>query len=511
LIERFDQGAHRNPDGAAFTSPTGDEVLTYRETADLTHRIAAALHRDGVGSEAPVAVLSPNSVMMFPYVLGIMRAGCAWVQLNARSAVPELADLLRLIECRAIFVAPELRDTAEVLRAEVASLEHVIVLGDVTAEDWLAPTGSRVRLPPLDREAIASYNGTGGTTGRSKAVALSHRALETMVLGFHAHMPEDHPVHLVAAPLTHAAGCVVFPVLGVGGVNVVHKGVDAAEMLASIERHRVTQLYLPPTAIYTLLAHPDVRRVDTSSLRYFLYAAAPMSVSKLREAVDVFGPVMTQCYGQAEAPMLCTFFGPEEHAAALAPGGAPERLASCGRASLVANVAVMSDEDEVVPAGVAGEIVVRSSLTMNGYHANVEQTAAVSRGDGWHATGDIGYIDADGYVYIVDRKRDMIISGGFNVFPSEVEQVVWSHPAVNDCAVIGLPHEKWGEQVTAVVELKEDHVADPAELIALCKEQLGSVKAPKEIIFRQLPRSPVGKVLKRTLRDEYWVGQTRRV
>jgi acyl-CoA synthetase (AMP-forming)/AMP-acid ligase II len=171
----------------------------------------------------------------------------------------------------------------------------------------------------------------------------------------------------------------------------------------------------------------------------------------------------------------------------------------------------MDDADRIVRDGELGEIVVRSSLVMESYGNDEAQTEAVRRGGGWHATGDIGYQDRDGYVYIVDRKRDMIITGGFNVFPSEVEQVIWGHPAVNDCSVIGIPDEKWGEQVTAVVELHPGCDTSEDELVALCKERLGSVKAPKQVLFRELPRSPVGKVLKRELRDEYWVGQSRRV
>jgi acyl-CoA synthetase (AMP-forming)/AMP-acid ligase II len=187
------------------------------------------------------------------------------------------------------------------------------------------------------------------------------------------------------------------------------------------------------------------------------------------------------------------------------------RLGSCGRPSLVANVAVVDGDGAPVPRGERGEIVVRTSLQMLGYHRNPAETAAVRLAGGWQATGDVGTVDEDGYVYIVDRTRDLIISGGFNVFPSEVEQVIWAHPAVRDCAVIGVPDDKWGERVTAVVELKEGAAVDGADLIVACRRRLGAVKAPKEVVFRDLPRSPVGKVLKRELRAEYWAGRDRRV
>jgi acyl-CoA synthetase (AMP-forming)/AMP-acid ligase II len=510
LVEFFDRGVQLNPHGTAFVLPDGSGAVTYVDVEALSHRVAAALEQGGVAPGSPVGVLSGNTTTVFAWVLGILRAGCAWVALNARAAPDELADLLDLVGATTLLHAPELRETAAKVGA-AAALDRVVEMAEGETGGWLAPPGARVPLPALDGEAMAAFVGTGGTTGRSKAVRVPHRAFETMILAFLAHLPEEDPVNLVAAPMTHAAGATVFPVLAVGGTNVVHDGVVPAEMLASIERNRVTRLFLPPTAVYALLADPDVRARDTSSLRYFLYGAAPMSVEKLQQALDVFGPVMAQCYGQAEVPMLCTLLSPQEHGAAVADPGLRHRLASCGRPTVVANVAIMDGDGNLVPRGERGEIVVRSSLLMDGYHDRPTQTAEARRPGGWHGTGDVGYVDEDGYVYIVDRTRDLIISGGFNVFPGEVEQVIWGHPAVNDCAVIGVPDEKWGERVTAVVEVKPGAEVGEAELIALCKERLGSVKAPKAVVFRGLPRSPVGKVLKRQLRDEHWAGRDRKV
>lgn len=507
LIEFFDHGAQLNPDNIAFVGPNGSDALTYAAVESFTHRVAAGLHRDGFANAAPVAVLGPNTPWLFPCVLGVLRAGCSWVALNARSTSQDLAAFLRLVGARMLFYSTTMTEVADECRSAVDTLDQAVRIEEL--DGWLPPEGSRVDLPPLNPEAIAGYFGTGGTTGQPKAVEVPHRAFETMIHAFNAHMPERHPVHLVAAPLTHAAGTMILPVLSMGGTNVVHGGVVPAEILASIERNGITRLFLPPTAIYSLLAHPMVRSVDLSSLRYFLYGAAPMSVDKLVEALSVFGPVMTQFYGQTEVPMLCTFFAPDEHAVAAAEPSLNNRLASCGRPSLVANVAVMGEDGTLVPRGTRGEIVVRSSLQMKGYHRAPDETRAAHRRGDWHGTGDIGYVDDDGYVYLVDRKRDLIVSGGFNVYPGEIEQVIWGHPAVKDCAVIGLPDEKWGERVTAVVELKEGQTVEASELIARCRDRFGSVQSPKEVIFRELPRSAVGKVLKRVLRDEYWAGRTR--
>ncbi|GAA4978860.1 AMP-binding protein [Yinghuangia aomiensis] len=513
-IEFFDRGVNVNPNGVAFVAHDGTGALTYREAEAITHRVAAALQRDGVAPGTPVGVLSANSPLVMPCILGVLRAGCTWVSLNARSATGELGGLLDTVGAPILLHSAELADVAERLCSEVPGLQRLVTMdgpdGGPAAGGWLAPEDSRVPLPPHDPEAVAAYFGTGGTTGEPKAVEVTHRSLETMIHAFNCHMPETDPVHLVAAPLTHAAGTAVFPVLSVGGRNVIHPGVDAGEILRSIERNRVTRLFLPPTAIYALLDHPEVFRRDTSTLRYFLYGAAPMSVSRLKQALRTFGPVMAQFYGQVEVPMFCTFFSPAEHVEAMEEPTLARRLASCGRPSMVATVAVMVD-GKPVDRGERGEIVVRSSLRMRGYHRDPVRTAATLLPGGWHATGDIGYLDDDGYLFIVDRKRDLIISGGFNVFPGEVEQVLWGHHTVADCAVVGLPDKKWGERVTAFVELKEGAEADAAALIDLCRERLGSVKAPKAVVFRTLPRSPAGKVLKRTLRDEFWQGRERRV
>jgi acyl-CoA synthetase (AMP-forming)/AMP-acid ligase II len=322
---------------------------------------------------------------------------------------------------------------------------------------------------------------------------------------------ETRPIHLVAAPLTHAAGCFTTSLLSLGATNILLPKPEPLAILETIEKHRVTTMFLPPTLIYMLLSHPRLRDFEYSSLRYFLYGAAPMSVQKLREATDVFGPVMCQTFGQTEALMVITFMTALDHQQALSDPALERRLWSAGRPGPLANVAIMSDDGKLLAPGERGEIVCRGNIVMKGYLNNPQASAEVSA-FGWHHTGDIGVTDKDGFVYLVDRKKDMIISGGFNVYPSEVEQVLWAHPAVKDCAVIGTPHEKWGEAVTAVIELKEGAAADEATLIQYCKDRLGSVKAPKSIVITiALPRSSVGKVLKRELRDQFWQGRERAI
>jgi acyl-CoA synthetase (AMP-forming)/AMP-acid ligase II len=356
---------------------------------------------------------------------------------------------------------------------------------------------------------------TGGTTGASKGVLQTHFAFETYVsLHMLTMYSESPPKYLAAAPMVHAAGGMCFPMLARGGTIYVQDGAKPLEVARSINRYGITDVFLPPTVIYMMLADPEIRGMRFPTLKYLLYGAAPMSTSKLREALDWLGPVLVQGYGQTEAIMLCTVMQPSDHYVAGDLEGEivdDERLSSCGRPAPLVKLAIMADDGRLLPDGATGEIVVRANHVMKGYYEDPAATEAASM-HGWHHTGDVGYRDADGYYHVVDRLRDMIISGGLNIYPSEIEQVVWAHPAVKDCAVVGAPDEKWGEVVTAVVELKPGASADPDEIVAFCRDRLGSVKGPKTVlVWSEMPRSPVGKVLKRDIRDRLWAGVHRRV
>ncbi|MDE2075268.1 MAG: AMP-binding protein, partial [Alphaproteobacteria bacterium] len=319
------------------------------------------------------------------------------------------------------------------------------------------------------------------------------------------------PVNLAAAPMTHTAGLLSVPCTARGGTVVIVTRPDPMLLLSAIPKYRVTEFFLPPTVIYRLLDVPGFKeKVDFSSLRYFMYGAAPMSVEKLKQAIEVFGPVMTGGYGQTEAPASISYLPPGEH---FSNGeiASDERLSSVGRPNPLIRIEIMDDENKILAQGATGEICVRGDLVMKGYYKAPEKTAETII-DGWLHTGDIGHLDAGGYLHITDRKKDMIISGGFNVYPSEVEQVIWCHPAVQDCAVIGVPDKQWGEAVKAVVELNAGESVDSETLIAMCKAKLGSVKAPKSVDFvAALPRSAAGKVLKKDLRAQYWQEAARKI
>jgi len=515
LIDFFDRGHDLDPH-APCLSDLGMPPASFEQVKEASHSIAAGLLELGLVPGTKVAIYSPNVAGAFQCILGIIRAGLVWVPVNARNATGENCYVLDNTDVEALLIHSSYFGVLEQIRSSCPKIRHIVGIDDVPAqaglrvEDWLSDHAKAHVDEPMASEAVAAIFSSGGTTGKPKGVTWSNLTWATMIANFHTGMPCDRPpVHLVVAPMTHGAGAVALCLVGAGAHQIIMKSFDAGRVLEAIETHKVTHIFLPPTAIYMLLAHPRVRDFDYGSLRYFLYAAAPMSADKLREALDIFGPVMAQSYGQAEAPLIATFLSPADHVDALRD--APHRLLSCGRPSLLSPVGILDDDGTVLGRGEHGEVCVRGDLVMPGYYRNPEATAETRSGE-WHRTGDIGYRDQAGFLYIVDRKRDMIISGGFNVFPSEVEQVIWGHPAVQDCAVIGTPDEKWGEAVTAIVELRSGHEVDAEEIIALCRDRLGPVKTPKRVEFRDaLPRSSVGKVLKRDLRDEFWRGHTRAI
>jgi fatty-acyl-CoA synthase len=315
---------------------------------------------------------------------------------------------------------------------------------------------------------------------------------------------------LTTAPLTHAAGPVAFAMLSLGATNVIMPKFDALEVLRNIPRFRVSHLFLPPTAFYYLLSHPEVASFDYSSLKVFLLAGSPVSPDKLKRGVEVFGPCICQSYGQTEAPMLVTFL--DSHTLARAARGEhPERLASCGKPTSAVRLAIMDEQGRVLGPQQRGEIVVRGSLVTAGYYKMPEATEEI-RAHGWHHTGDIGYRDEEGYVYIVDRKKDMIITGGFNVFSAEIEAAIMALPDVEECAVIGVPHDVWGEAVKAVVVRNSGSSLTEQAIIEHCKIRLGGVKAPKSVEFaREIPKTAAGKIDRKRIRAPYWEHAARQV
>ncbi len=508
LVDYLDKGASLGPDRPCLVA--GDHTLSYGDVVQLSVRVAAALVRSGIEPGQKVAILSANDPTAFATVFGISRAGAVWCPINPRNEADENRALLDLFDCRALIFQSAFAPLVQAIAPLLPDLVVYVCLDGPSPlgpsfEDWIAgadPAGDEGAPPTAAVGDTVMLVGTGGTTGLPKGVQLTDRNLETMTaITLMSYPFQGRPTYLALAPLTHAAGVLCFPILALGGRVVIMAHADVGEFLHLIEHEHVTHTFLPPTVIYMALAHPGAARTDYRSLQCFWYGAAPMSPARLAEAIATFGPVMGQLFGQSEAPMMISTMAPAEH---VNPDGSPNlaRLASAGRPAPLVTVAILGADGRPRPAGERGEIVVRSSLVMPGYYKNPVATAEVSA-NGWHHTGDIGYLDQDNYLFIVDRAKDMIITGGFNVYSAEVEQALMAHPDVHEAAVIGLPDEKWGERVTAVVQPVAGHDVDAAALTAFVKNRLGSIKSPKEIlVWDDLPRSKVGKILKTTIRHD---------
>ncbi|NVM88689.1 long-chain fatty acid--CoA ligase [Variovorax sp. SG517] len=502
LVDYLDKGAQLGAHSPCLTM--GASSLSYAQVQRISWRVARGLQRAGIRPGDKVAVLSSNDATAFATVFGISRAGCVWCPINPRNEASENAYVLDAFDCACLVFHGNYAAMVEQMRSQLPKLQALVCLDQRQAfapslDDWLEGLDDSPFdiAPPDDLAMIA---GTGGTTGQPKGVMLSGRNLEAMsALTLMGYPFEGRPVYLALAPLTHAAGVLCLPVMALGGQVVIMPRPDLGEFLGLIEEHRVTHTFLPPTLIYMLLQHPQLAQTRLDSLQCFWYGAAPMSAARLEEALQKIGPVMAQLFGQTEAPMMISMMSPREHFNADGTI-ARHRLSSAGRPGPLVQVGVMNGDGVLLPTGESGEIVVRGSLVMLGYYKNPGATEEASR-HGWHHTGDIGYLDADGFLYIVDRAKDMIISGGFNVYSAEVEQALLQHPDVQDSAVVGLPDEKWGERVVAVLQLHEGRQVDAEEIKAFVKARIGSVKAPKQIeVWLDLPRSRVGKVLKKEVR-----------
>ena len=508
-IDYFDRGAQIARD-QVFVEGNGHSY-TFAEAQQETRSIACSLYNAGFALGDSVAVFSPNEPAAVVCILATYRAGGAWVPVNVRNAPGSNAEYMAYVNTRWLFfhssviedvnkiipLLPDLKGAVCIDSGDTGypALSEFCQPSDITSvPDWSDPFSAP--------DVVFSRWPTGGTTGPSKGVEISNRAICTMIeLGLRHYIGEqtERVVHLAVAPITHAAGVIINIYAAVGGKTVVLPQFDAVAVLRAIEKHRVTHIFLPPTAYYGLLDEAAKNDYDTSSLRQLLLAAAPVSPDKLRQGVEQFGPVLCQCFGQAESPMLVSWLSPSVLAAAVA-GKHPERIASCGQVTSPTRVAILDENGVELPLGERGEICVRGPLVTPGYYKKPEDTAA-ARKFGWHHTGDVGTLDEYGYLYIVDRLKDMIITGGFNVFSAEVETPILAQPEVLECAVIGVPDAKWGESIKAVVVLREGYSLTEQELIARIREKLGGVKTPKSVEIRdQIPKTNVGKTDKKALR-----------
>jgi acyl-CoA synthetase (AMP-forming)/AMP-acid ligase II len=460
-----------------------------------------------------VCLLVKTSDAAFEVIFGIAKAGAVFAPVNWRLAPPEIAFVVNDAEAPLLFVGDEHAEVARAIRPELAKLRAVVRFGAepegaIAYEAWrdAAPDADPALDAPEDETAWQLY--TSGTTGLPKGAELTHRNLLATAaagaLGFGDVRPGD--VGLISAPLYHIGGAgYALAQLYAGASLALVREFVPPEILRTLAERRVSHTFWVPAMLRLLMDHPDCAKTDISSLRTVLYGASPIPEALLRRALDVFGCAFIQVYGLTETTGAICALAPEDHV----PGS--PRLRSCGRPIFGARIRVVDREGRDCAPGAVGEIVARGEQVMKGYWRRPDATAEAIR-DGWFHSGDAGYFDADGYLYIHDRVKDMIVSGGENVYPAEVENALAAHPAVADVAVIGVPDERWGEAVKAVVVLRPGARADERELLEFCRDRIAGFKRPRSVDFADaLPRNPTGKILKRELRERYWKGKDRRV
>ena len=486
----------------------GDRRLTYAQSAEVVGRLMAGYAARGVGPGSGVVMLSPNRPESWLAAAAAYLLGASFTGLQVLGTTEDHAFMCDDVGASVLVVDEALADRAEAIRAGAATLKHVIVLRPDGSSDELADVAVLpLSVGPAGEEDVAWLQFTGGTTGRPKGVMLPQRALVAQTLSYLAScgIPEN-PRYLAASPITHGAVLPLLPTLWRGGTVVTLPSFDPERWLRTIEVERVNCAFTVPTMLHAVLDKARPEDYDLSSLETVIYGASPISPTRLLEAMERIGPVFQQIYGQMENIGTATTLRRDEHDPA-----DPDRLGSCGRAVLGACVAVVDDDGNELPAGEVGEIAVRGRATMLGYRNLPGETAAVMNG-GWLRSGDMAHRDDDGFFYIVDRKKDMIISGGFNVFAREVEDVLATHPAVANVAVIGIPDDKWGEAVHAVIVPRAGRSIDRIEIAAFVKERKGPLHAPKSVdVVDVLPVTTVGKVDKKALRAPYWSAQDRQV
>jgi len=514
-IPRFH--SERCPDKIAFVFE--DRSVTYGEFNTFTEKVANGLVEEGINEQDHVAYMDKNSDRFYELVIGCSKSNTVIVGINWRLAPPEVSYILNDSQAKILFVGEEFFGLVDKILKNVPSVKKVICMTGSRPdwpeyESWRDSQSADLcqRQPKLEDVAIQMY--TSGTTGHPKGVQLTYnnfyssrnREPEPQEGMEWAEWTEDE-VQLVVAPTFHIGGAGS----GIGGLyasakNVVLKEFETTEALKAINDHRITKIFMVPAMMKMILDNPLSRETDYSSIKYISYGASPIPLELLKEAMEVFQCGFIQLYGMTETSGSVTYLPPEDHDV-----NGNERMKSAGKALPHCEISIVDENGHEMPTGEVGEIIVRSTTNMLGYWNLPEETSKTLK-DGWLHTGDAGYMDSDGYVYVHDRVKDMILSGGENIYPAEVENAIFGHDKVADVAVIGVPDEKWGESVKALVVLKDNEEASEEDIITFARERIAGFKTPKTVDFiKELPRNPAGKVLKKDLRKPYWEGLDRKI
>ena len=511
-----DYHARETPE-AEFTV-TGDQRISYGEANEQINSVAQAIVGSGIGKGTRIAILSNNSVEYMYLYYGASKAGVVPVTLNYRLVPSEWTYIVNDAGAEMILVSRHYQDQIDDIRDELESVKQLVVVGGKSKPgwtdfgDWIAdqPTSPPEIAISSEDDAVQMY--TSGTTGLPKGVVLTHDNLT-------ANLAQSAPAIdirqndrvLIVMPLYHvAAAWFAFSAIHRGASLYIQEDFIPAETVRALDEDGIQCGLLAPVLIQICLQTvPDVARRSYSDLRLMVWGASPIAAGTLRNGLDVFKCEFVEAYGMTELSPIISTMSYADHLRAMA--GSPGLLESAGKAITGTEIRIVDEDDNPVANGVMGEIVVRGPQVMKGYWNKPEATAEAIR-DGWMHTGDAGTLDDEGYLYIQDRIKDMIVSGGENVYPGMVEKVLFKHPAIADAAVIGVPDEQWGETVKAVVVLGDEKSVSEDEVIDFCRDQMGGFQRPRSVDFiEEIPRNSSGKVLKRELREPYWVGHGRRV
>jgi long-chain acyl-CoA synthetase len=490
------------------------QKITYGDLDRRTNQVANALIAAGIRPQARVAVLAKNAPAFFELWFGATKANAVLVPVNFRLAPPEIAFVVNDAQAELFFVGADFYPAVEKIAHELGSVRKIIALDGKHSRwpdyaDWSGQGSAADPSLPIRGSDCAVQMYTSGTTGHPKGAQLSHANLLTLLPSALRQFGSWHAgdVSLVCMPLFHIGGS-GWALVGLyaGATNVLAREFDPPEILRLLAEFGVSKAFFVPAMILFLLQAPACARTDFSALELIVYGASPAPIELLRKALEMFGCGFAQVYGLTETTGAITYLPPEDHG-----GHAVERLKSCGKPMAGVEIRILDAAGRELAPGEVGEVVTRTPQIMLGYWNLKDATKAAIR-DGWFYTGDAGYLDRDGYLYIYDRVKDMIISGGENIYPAEVENALFGHPAIADVAVIGVPDAKWGEAVKAVVVKKPGAEVSVEDLIAFARERIAGFKVPRSVDFVDvLPRNPSGKILKRELRKPYWAGQDRQV
>lgn len=488
----------------------GDKRITYQQLNERMNRLGNGLLKLGLKKGDRVALLSKNRPQIIEGEYACYKTGLVQIPLNERLSTQELVRALNHSEAMALIVGPEHMDEICKHQSEIKTVKHYIAISDSSSdlidyENLLNESDPNEPAVDLTLDDLACFKYTSGSTGKPKAIMCSHRnriCLAKKILLIPDADISKESVICHVGPITHGTGAMIFPFMIRGACNLLLKGFDIESLLETIQKEKVTHLFAVPTMLIFLMEYPNLEKYDLSSLRTITYGASPMPVSKIKKAIEVFGPVLAQGYGQTETNAITIYLSKEDHMFEGDPKKT-KRLASAGRPNIECDIRVVNEDGKDVAIGAIGEIIERGDDTMVGYWKEPDLTAETIR-DGWVHTRDMATVDEDGYIYLVNRKSDLIISGGFNIYPSEIENVLNEHPAVRESVVLGVPDDKWVEAVKAVVVLKEGMSASAEDLMNYCGKYLAGYKKPKSVNFSDaFPRDHYGKILRSKILEKY--------